>query len=345
MADIMLTTSTYQTGTLDTATVLINNVSPMNANQPNGLASAIIQIQTILGSGPDLKGSMADLATRLNLQMTAGGILIPPGAILPYGGSVAPNSLWYLAQGALVSRTTDAALFAVYGTTFGVGDGSTTFALPDLRGRAIIGAGNGTYSASFAPGDVNTGTDEITVPANMSLYTGDAVLFTTSSSAPTGLVTNTTYYVIRVSSTVIKLASSVANAMAGTAINLTTQGSGTHTVTVNLSTRLLGSVGGQESHYQDVTELARHQHSITDPGHSHVEQTANSAGGMDTAKRGSGTGAPVENSIPTSIAYDTPNGNLTTQSSTTGISIPFTATPAAMNIMPPWFALHFIIKR
>jgi microcystin-dependent protein len=46
-----------------------------------------------------------------------------------------PPSGWLKANGALVSRTTYAALFAAIGTTFGVGDGSTTFALPDLRGE------------------------------------------------------------------------------------------------------------------------------------------------------------------------------------------------------------------
>jgi microcystin-dependent protein len=47
------------------------------------------------------------------------------------------------ANGALVSRTTYAALFTAIGTTFGVGDGSTTFALPDLRGEFVRGWADG----------------------------------------------------------------------------------------------------------------------------------------------------------------------------------------------------------
>jgi microcystin-dependent protein len=60
---------------------------------------------------------------------------------MPYAGSSAPTD-WLLCSGAAVSRTTYAALFAVIGTTYGSGDGSTTFNLPDLRGRAVAGVDN-----------------------------------------------------------------------------------------------------------------------------------------------------------------------------------------------------------
>jgi microcystin-dependent protein len=64
--------------------------------------------------------------------------LVPTGAVTPYAGTAAPAG-WLLAQGQAVSRTTYAALFAVCSTTYGVGDGSTTFNLPNLKGRAPIG--------------------------------------------------------------------------------------------------------------------------------------------------------------------------------------------------------------
>lgn len=50
---------------------------------------------------------------------------------------------WLKANGALVSRTTYAALFAVIGTTYGAGDGATTFGLPDLRGEFVRGLDDG----------------------------------------------------------------------------------------------------------------------------------------------------------------------------------------------------------
>lgn len=63
----------------------------------------------------------------------------PVGAITMYGGAAAPTG-WLLCNGAAVSRTTYAALFAVLSTTFGVGDGATTFNVPDLRDRSPMGA-------------------------------------------------------------------------------------------------------------------------------------------------------------------------------------------------------------
>jgi microcystin-dependent protein len=67
----------------------------------------------------------------------------PSGAILQFAGSSAPSN-WLLCDGALVSRTTYATLFGVIGTNYGAGDGSSTFKLPDLRGRVPIGAGQGS---------------------------------------------------------------------------------------------------------------------------------------------------------------------------------------------------------
>ncbi len=62
----------------------------------------------------------------------------PTGCVLPLAGGTAPDG-WLLMHGQAVSRTTYSALFAVIGTTYGVGDGSTTFNLPDVRGRTIAG--------------------------------------------------------------------------------------------------------------------------------------------------------------------------------------------------------------
>ncbi|MDE1991675.1 MAG: tail fiber protein [Rhizobiaceae bacterium] len=62
----------------------------------------------------------------------------PSGAILDYAGTTAPSG-WLFAGGQAVSRSTYAALFGVLGTRFGGGDGSTTFNLPDLRGRVTAG--------------------------------------------------------------------------------------------------------------------------------------------------------------------------------------------------------------
>lgn len=69
------------------------------------------------------------------------GYAAPSGVVLPFAGSAAPYG-WLLCFGQAVSRTTYAALFAALGTTYGSGDGSTTFNLPDLRGRVAGGKDN-----------------------------------------------------------------------------------------------------------------------------------------------------------------------------------------------------------
>jgi microcystin-dependent protein len=64
--------------------------------------------------------------------------LIPLGAGIDYWGATTPNSSFALAKGQPVSRTTYATLFSLFGTTYGSGDGSTTFNLPDKTGRVSV---------------------------------------------------------------------------------------------------------------------------------------------------------------------------------------------------------------
>lgn len=66
--------------------------------------------------------------------------LIPAGTLLPTGRTTAPTG-YLLCDGSAVSRTTYSALFTAISTRFGSGDGSTTFNLPDMRGRVAIGLG------------------------------------------------------------------------------------------------------------------------------------------------------------------------------------------------------------
>lgn len=62
----------------------------------------------------------------------------PAGVMQPYGGTTAPDG-WLLCNGAAVSRATYSRLFTAIGTAWGAGDGSTTFNLPDMRGRSFFG--------------------------------------------------------------------------------------------------------------------------------------------------------------------------------------------------------------
>ena len=73
---------------------------------------------------------------------------MPTGAVLPFAGSSAPSG-YLLCFGQAVSRSTYATLFGVISTAYGTGDGSSTFNLPDLRGRIAAGMdGMGGSAAS-----------------------------------------------------------------------------------------------------------------------------------------------------------------------------------------------------
>lgn len=92
------------------------------------------------------------------------GTMLPVGTLSYFADAAVPAG-WLAANGAAVSRSTYAELFAKIGTTYGVGNGSTTFNLPDGRGRTLIGAGQGAGLTNRALGA--TGGNEthiLTVP-------------------------------------------------------------------------------------------------------------------------------------------------------------------------------------
>lgn len=84
---------------------------------------------------------------------TAQQRLVPTGTVLPFAGTTAPAG-FLLCFGQAVSRTDYADLFAAIGTTYGAGNGATTFNLPDLRGRVVAGKDNmgGTAASRITAG-------------------------------------------------------------------------------------------------------------------------------------------------------------------------------------------------
>jgi microcystin-dependent protein len=84
----------------------------------------------------ELTGSLETAYTNIRLNTT-----LPIGIILPFTGATVPSG-WALCYGQAISRTTYAGLFAVIGTTYGSGNGTTTFNVPDLRGRVVAGRDN-----------------------------------------------------------------------------------------------------------------------------------------------------------------------------------------------------------
>lgn len=92
------------------------------------------------------------------------------GEIRMYGASSAPTG-WLLCDGSAVSRSTYSVLFGIIGTNYGIGNGSTTFNVPDLRGRTPIGYGTGTGGGSSGTG-TPTGGSALTARA-MGAWVGE----------------------------------------------------------------------------------------------------------------------------------------------------------------------------
>jgi microcystin-dependent protein len=110
------------------------------------------------------------------------------GSIVMFAGNFAPRG-WAFCTGQLLSISQNTALFSILGTTFG-GDGVQTFALPDLRGRTPVGAGQGPGLSNINAGDKG-GTETVTLtvanmPAHNHLVNCDNT--GNSSTAPSGLI-------------------------------------------------------------------------------------------------------------------------------------------------------------
>jgi len=140
--------------------------------------------------------AMLQTAADLSASITAQGVssLVPAGVILAFGGATAPTG-WLLCEGALVSRTTYANLYAAILNAHGSGDGTTTFALPDYRGRFIRGRDGAvtrdpnaaTRTAANTGG--NTGDNVGSVQANATARPTAA--FTTATASVTGSTSST----------------------------------------------------------------------------------------------------------------------------------------------------------
>jgi len=108
---------------------------PSNGIGSNELASdASVDANRAVDTNHIKDGSV----TAAKLNSSAVSLLMPTASLMPYAGSAAPTG-YLLCDGAAISRTTYSDLFGIVGTTYGVGDGSTTFNIPDLRGRVIAG--------------------------------------------------------------------------------------------------------------------------------------------------------------------------------------------------------------
>lgn len=126
----------------------------------------------------------AILTALAQYEATLGGV--PIGTQVAFGGTTAPTG-WLLCYGQAVSRTTYALLFAVIGTAYGAGDSSTTFNLPDKRGRASIGKDNMGGSAANRVTNAVSGITATTLGASGGDQHAQTDTITSVSTAVTGV--------------------------------------------------------------------------------------------------------------------------------------------------------------
>jgi microcystin-dependent protein len=175
-----ITALTVPVGGTGVANLTVNNVI---------LGNGVSPVQFV---APGTSGNVltSDGSTWYSAPGGGGSSSVPVGTVSPYAGSSAPSG-WLLCYGQAISRTTYASLYAIVGTTYGTGDGSTTFNVPDLRGRAAFGKDNMGGSAAnritnAGSGITGTGLGNSGGSQSTTLAIANIPAHTHSYTAPTG---------------------------------------------------------------------------------------------------------------------------------------------------------------
>lgn len=179
----------------------------------------------------------------MNRQNRFENTLLPIGVIMPTASKKIPKN-WLLCDGRTISRTTYSALYAAIGTTYGTGNGSTTFNLPDLRYRVPIGPVSDTGTV-YSQSSSTVKYLRITPAPELSAYVAnDTITFSGKTRTISAVTVTANYIQFDLTATVGSTVS------AGTS------------VTFNKN---FGSTGGSKTHTLTVDEI---------PAHSHAYDTA-----------------------------------------------------------------------
>jgi len=156
-----------------------SNIALIHVDSGVGIESGL----KVVNQSSDYIPVTSNLALQSAIQggQTAPVPVVPAGSVIAWSGSSAPSG-YLLCDGTAVSRTTYAALFAVAGTGYGVGDGSTTFNLPDLRDRLPLGKGTNNSTLGTQTGSMSASSVVTTASGSASLSLTTASVDDTLSS-------------------------------------------------------------------------------------------------------------------------------------------------------------------
>jgi len=131
-------------------------------------------------------GTGATTADGARINLGLGTFLVPTGSLIMWPSNTIPSD-WKLCNGAAISRVTFSTLFSLLGTTFGAGDGSTTFNLPNYKNRmpygadaVVVGATGGSADAILVS-HTHTATTTVTDPGHTHTLTPNSVLGTSTA--------------------------------------------------------------------------------------------------------------------------------------------------------------------
>lgn len=292
----------------------------------------------------------------LSARISAIESRVPAGTLHQWTTATAPQG-YLLCQGQEISRTQFPNLFSAVGTIYGLGNGSTTFNLPDLRSRIPVGVQSPT---TLGTATITIASPAVVTEASHGLATGSIVYFTTTGALPTGVTANTRYWAIVNDSNTFRLATSLSNAFAGTAINTSGTQSGTHTV--YKSNYDLGRVSGAETHTLTPLEMPVHthiqdSHNHTQDSHNHTQNShSHSIPGGYVSPSGTQSGftyTPLAGGSDYGFTYSNTEGTQATTATniaTTAVNDPTTATNqntgggGAHSNLQPYIVLNYIIK-
>jgi microcystin-dependent protein len=216
------------------------------------------------------------------------------GVVLPFAGS-SPPSGWLLCNGQQVSRTTYPELFAAIGTTFGVGDGSTTFNVPDLRGRVAAGKDDmGGTAANVLQVSTTITTTAGSATATVGSASGLAIgMSVKASTVPAGVT------ISDINGTTVTLSTGTGvTAGTSTAARFSSVG----------DAQSLGSSGGTQAHTMVTKQMPAHNHTFASGAQTMVLANGPGAGVAAGAASGqyqtmdnTGGGQPHPNVQPTMV--------------------------------------------